>query len=70
MTFLIGILFGILVGILGLLALAVKLADEKGPEAPDTRIAATSVSMNGNTDNHRTLQDDLRLFREPTKGSA
>jgi hypothetical protein len=69
MTFLIGILFGILVGVLGLLALAAKLADGKEPEAVDTRIAATSVSMNGATDGN-SLEDTLRIFRAPNNGRA
>ena len=63
-------LIGILVGILGLVALAVKLADRKEPEAADTRIAATSVSMNGNSAEPMPLHDLTRIFREPTNGRA
>ena len=64
-----GILIGIVVGVLGLLALAVKLADHKEPEAADTRIAATSVSMNGNSA-EQTLHDLTRIFREQPSGKA
>jgi hypothetical protein len=48
MTFLIGILFGILVGVLGLLALAAKHADGKEATKPQQGIAATSIGLNGN----------------------
>jgi hypothetical protein len=61
---------GFVAGVLALAAFALHVADGKQPEAVDTRIAATSVSMNGNSENPQSLYGATRIFREQRKGSA
>jgi hypothetical protein len=66
-------IIGFVAGIIALLAFAVQYFDRKvKPQATqrDNRIAATSVSMDPNAVYSTTLQEQLRIFQIPPKGTA